>query len=111
MKKKKLKGMTLMEVIVAMVVMAICGSLLVEACVCVVTNTRTARTVISKVDEQATDVENRQASITAYEEGATLNIEYNGHPGNIVIDKFEAPTTQVAEDQKSGNLKYFRVHE
>lgn len=110
MKKKKLKGMTLMEVIVAMVVMAICGSLLVEACVCVVTNTRTARTVISKVDEQSTDVENRRSSITPYEEGATLHIEYNGHDGNIAIDKFEAPTVQTPEEQKSGNLKYFRVH-
>lgn len=109
MKKKKLKGMTLMEVIIAMVVMAICGSLLVEACVCVVNNTRTARRVTSKVDEQAADIANRPAHITAYEEGDNLHLSYGGETGDIVIDKFEAPTTQPADEQKADNLKYFRA--
>lgn len=107
-KKKALKGMTLMEIIIAMLVMVICGAILVEACVSVVTNTRTARTVISKVDEQAAVIENRPSTVTAYEEGASLSISYNGASGNpILIDKFEAPTTQVAEQSRSGNLKYF----
>ncbi len=107
MKKKKLKGMTLMEIIIAMVIMTICGMLLVEAAVCVVNNTRTARRVTSKVDEQAADVANRPTHITAYEEGDTLRLEYGGEHGDIVIDKFEAPTTQVSEEQKADNLKYF----
>ena len=109
MKKKKLKGMTLMEIIIAMVVMAICGSLLVEACVCVVNNTRTARRVTSKVDEQASDVVNRPPAITAYEEGANLHLSFGGSSGDITIDKFEAPTTQVSDEQKAGNLKYFKA--
>ncbi len=107
-KKKTLKGMTLMEIIIAMLVMVICGAILVEACVSVVTNTRTARTVISKVDEQAPAIENRPAAITAYETGDSLSISYNGAPGQpIPIDKFEAPTTQVSDQEHSGNLKYF----
>ncbi|MDO5148948.1 MAG: prepilin-type N-terminal cleavage/methylation domain-containing protein [Oscillospiraceae bacterium] len=104
-KKKKLKGMTLMEVIIAMVVMVICASMLVEAAICVVNNTRTARTVIVKVDEQAPGVENRTVG-TPYETGAVLQLQYNG-VHTIPVDKYEAPTTQVSDIQKSGNMKYF----
>lgn len=108
MKKKKLKGMTLMEVIIAMVIMAICGSLLVEACVCVVNNTRTARRVTSKVDEQATVIENRPDEVTAYQEKDTIELKMGAQPAvTMVVDKFEAPTTQVSEEQRAGNLKYF----
>lgn len=108
MKRFKLKGMTLMEVIIAMVVMVICASILVIGATAVVNNTRTARHVITKVDEQAPDVENHPAAITAYETGAALNISFNGAAGNAIpIDKFEAPTTQVSSDQACGNLKYF----
>lgn len=107
-KKRKLKGMTLMEVIIAMVVMAICGSLLVEACVCVVTNTRTARRVTGKVDEEAPVVENRPAAVTAYEERDTISLSLNGGtPVNMTVDRFRASSTQAPEEQRADDLKYF----
>lgn len=110
MKIKKLKGMTLMEIIIAMTVMVICGTILAMACVSVVNNTRTARHVTTKVNEQATVVENRDPSITAYQEADQLHFQIHGGSAaaDIGIDKFEAPTTQAPEDQRSGNLRYFR---
>jgi len=110
MKKKSLKGMTLMEIIIAMTVMVICGTILAMACLSVVNNTRTARHVTTKVNEQATVVENRDPSITAYREADQLHLEIRGGGGSadIGVDKFEAPTTQSPDEQNSGNLRYFR---
>ncbi len=103
--KKKLKGMTLLEIIVAMVVMVICATMLVEAAICVINNTKTAKTVIVKVDEQAPAVENR-AVVTAYETNAVLQLRFN-NVYTVPIDKYEAPTTQPSEEQRAGNMKYF----
>ena len=102
--------MTLMEIIIAMTVMVICGTILAMACVSVVNNTRTARNVTSKVNEQATVVENRDPSITAYREAdpLQLRISTGGGSASIGIDKYEAPTTQTPDDERSGNLRYFR---
>lgn len=105
MKKKKLKGMTLLEVIIAMVVMVICATLLVQSAVSVVYNTRTARNVISKVDEQASPVENRTVP-TAYVTGDKIKLTYNG-TYYVAVDKYEAPTTQAPDHERSGNMKYF----
>lgn len=110
MKIKKLKGMTLMEIIIAMTVMVISGTILAMACLAVVNNTRTARHVTTKVNEQATVVENRDPSITAYQEANQLHFQIDGGTASadIGIDKYEAPTTQAPEDEMSGNLRYFR---
>jgi prepilin-type N-terminal cleavage/methylation domain-containing protein len=110
MKKKSLKGMTLMEIIIAMTVMVICGTILALACMSVVTNTRVARHVTTKVNEQATVVENRDPSITAYHEADQLNFQIHGGgaSANIGVDKYEAPTTQSPDEENSGNLRYFR---
>lgn len=104
MKKKKLKGMTLMEIIIAMVVLVICATMIVQAAVIVVNNTRTARTVIVKVDEQSPVIENRNVPVP-YETNAVLELE-GGF--TVPIDKYEAPTTQASESQRAGNMKYFR---
>lgn len=111
MKKRFFKGMTLMEIIIAMTVMVICGTILAMACVSVVNNTRTARHVTSKVNEQATVVENRDPAITAYRESDPLHLQIDGGGGSadINIDRYEAPTTQSPDDERSGNLRYFRA--
>ena len=101
--------MTLMEVIIAMVVMVIASSLLVVSAVSIINNTRTARRVVNKVNEQAPVVEN-EAVVSAYvtEEELKLQIVGAAAEYTLKVDKFEAPTTQAPEDERSGNLRYFK---
>ena len=98
-KKKTFKGMTLMEVIIAMVVMVIASSLLVVSAVSIINNTRTARRVVKN-----------EAVVSAYvtEEELKLQIVGAAAEYTLKVDKFEAPTTQAPEDERSGNLRYFK---
>ena len=52
-RKKTLKGMTLMEIIIAMVVLVIISSLIAEAGVGVVNNVRASKSVIENVNYQS----------------------------------------------------------
>lgn len=108
-KKKTFKGMTLIEVIIAMVVMVVASALLVLGAVSIINNTRTARRVVNKVNEQAPVVEN-EAVVSAYVTGENLELQIVGaaEEYTLQVDKFEAPTTQAPEDERSGNLRYFR---
>lgn len=107
MKKKKLKGMTLMEIIIAMAVMIIIAGILVESAVAVVNNVRISKNVVSTVNVQAPEVENRDVA-TPYVTGDVINLTGAGlRPANIAVDKYEATVTLPAGEQRSGNMKYF----
>lgn len=112
-KNKKFKGMTLLEVIVAMVVMVIISSMLVLCASSVLNNRKTARTVITTVNNQAPDVEKRRIA-TPYAKDDVLNLQYNGAAFTIPVDKYQADPVLSDEngvtlEPKSGNLKYFEV--
>ncbi len=107
MKKKKLKGMTLMEIIVAMAVMIITAGILVECGVAVINNMRVSRTVITTVNQQAPEVENRSVA-DPYVTGDTIRLSGAGlRSCNVMIDKYEATVTMAPDEQRSGNMKYF----
>lgn len=107
MKKKKLKGMTLMEIIVAMAVLIITSGILVECGVAVVNNVRVSRTVVTTVNQQAPEIENRRVA-TPYAADNTIHLSGAGLPGvDIHVDKYEATVTMAPDEQRSGNMKYF----
>lgn len=108
MVSRKISGMTLIEVIVAMAVMAVAATMLILGAVSVINNTKTARTVVKTVNEQAPQVEN-MAVTAPYETGMALKFEYKACTGTVVVDKYQAPppVSMSESDMKSGNLKYF----
>lgn len=123
--KKKLKGMTLLEVIIAMVVMVIGASLLVESAVSIINTTKTSRTVVNQVNSQAPNVENKIIvdSVEMTSVPNSIGIECGGVTGALEVKKYHAPAvTTIVEgvdeggnpvssvktiDPKSGDLKYF----
>ena len=107
MNKKKLKGMTLMEIIIAMAVLIIIAGILVESAVAVVNNVRVSKSVVRTVNIQAPEVENRDV-LTPYVTGDVINLTGDGlSPANISVDKYEATVTLPDGEQRSGNMKYF----
>lgn len=107
MKKKKLKGMTLMEIIVAMAVMIITAGILVECGIAVVNNVRVSKTVVRTVNQQAPEIENK-AVPSPYIEGDAISLSGAGlTPCTIPVDKYQATVTLSPDEQRSGNMKYF----
>lgn len=123
--KKKLKGMTLLEIIIAMVVMVICGTLIAETCVGVINNIKTSRTVINTVNSQSSGVVRKDELGSVEMTGAsnTIGISCGGTSGSLNVKKYEAPvpkevvithdeegneiSTEREIETKSGNLKFF----
>lgn len=123
--KKKLKGMTLLEIIIAMVVMVICGTLIAETAVGVINMTKTSRTVINTVNSQCANVERRDSVGSVEMTGASgsISISCGAESGNLNVKKYHAPAvTEIVVstdeegntvsssreiDAKSGDLKYF----
>lgn len=114
-RKRPLKGMTLMEVIIAMVVLVILASLCVEAAVGIISNVRTSKSVVQKVNYQSSFVTARSGSSSG-----TLSFKLVDDKGseiladeeNISVNIFEAPVDPAGKYKdydKAGNLKYF-VH-
>lgn len=123
-RKKTLKGMTLMEIIIAMVVLVIISSLIAEAGVGVVNNVRASKSVIEKVNYQSkyitghstkfdaigydgsgdeipveTDMKKTSISFQLYDKtGAQIGQKVNA-------DVYEAPGMDVAYDYKDGTYK------
>lgn len=108
----KLRGMTLLEVIVAMVILVIGTTMVATGASSVVQNVRTSRHVVSKVNEQVGAVENRRVAGARMDDTGALvtghiHLSYAGTPGDLFVEQFDAPTTQVPADQRVGDLKYF----
>lgn len=123
--KRKLKGMTLLEIIIAMVVMVICGTLIAETAVGVINMTKTSRTVINTVNSQCANVERRDSvgSVEMTGGSDSISISCGATSGSLDVKKFHAPAvTEIVVstgedgseissareiDSKSGDLKYF----
>lgn len=114
LKKKKLKGMTLLEVIVAMVVLIFVSVILVQCAVAVVKSVRTSRVVVKKVNAQTSSVENRIIT-TPDADSASLVLTFDGKTYDpIPLEKHTADSSESAVDipeaeQRCGDLKYFVI--
>jgi len=115
--KKHLKGMTLLEVVIAIAVFAIAATLLVEAGLSVIYNVKSSRNLVKKV--------NYQSKIVAYkpDSGSSdivstgtmdLKLSTDGFTDikTIEVKKYQAITEKDADkkpiyEDVAGNLKFF----
>ena len=115
--KKTLKGMTLLEVVIAIAVFAIAATLLVEAGLSIIYNVKSSRNLVKKVNFQSKIVACKPdaGSSDIVSTGTMiLNISADGVTGitPIEVNKYEAITetdddgNAVYEDV-AGNLKFF----
>lgn len=114
--KKSLKGMTLLEIIIAMVVLVIISTLIAEAGVGVVNNVRASKSVIEKVNYQSKyisghsktykDVDGNEQNMNKTSLSFQLQDTAGGNLGNpISADVYESPGMDVAFDYKDGTYK------
>lgn len=115
--KKVLKGMTLLEIIISMVILVIISTLVAEAGSGVVTNVRTSKSVIEKVNYQSryisasekkyTDVDGNEKDLNKSTVSFRLSDATSGSAlGNpISADVYEAPGMEDAIDYKDGTYK------
>jgi len=114
--KKHMKGVTLLEVVIAIAVFAIAATLLVEAGLSVIYNIKSSRNLVKKVNYQSKIVASKPASDSddIVETGTMkLKLSTDGYADiNIEVNKYEAITetddegNSVYEDV-AGNLKFF----
>ena len=107
--KKKLKGMTLLEVVVAIAVFAVAATLLVEAGLSVIYNVRSSKNLVKKVNYQSKIVAARpdpgvDSDITEVGD-MVLSLDAVGFSGAPVLSVKGYPV-ELYEDV-AGNLKYF----
>ena len=103
-KKLSLKGMTLMEVIIAIAVMAILGMIVAMAGVSAIYNLRIAKNVS---DKNAVQSPYASAKIGADPTGQ-MTIVLDGGTVNLTVDTFEVKENETTGD-RVGNYRYFEV--
>lgn len=101
-KKKSLKGMTLMECIVAIAVLGALGMLVVLGAVSAVSNMRAAHSVSEKNAAQSPYASSK---LNANSTGS-MTFYLDGTDGHMTVDKFEVQQHQSTDD-KVGNYRYF----
>lgn len=106
-KKKSLKGMTLMECIIAVAVLAALGMLVVVGGVSAVTNLRAAHSVSEKNAVQSGFASARMENAST--NTGTMHIYLDGNTANHVdVNKYEVKENESSDD-KVGNYRYFEL--
>lgn len=114
----KLKGMTLVEVIVALAVFTIMASLLVTACMSVSKSIVRTNRLVREINIQAPLAENRASSSTKVEKMTALpnTIVIKSKSGvtlvdSIVIDNYHVKNSgEHGSDTVSGRFKFFEYN-
>lgn len=114
----KLKGMTLVEVIVALAVFTIMASLLVTACMSVSKSIVRTNRLVREINIQAPLAENRASSSTEVEKMTALpnTIVIKSKSGvtlvdSIVIDNYHVKNSgEHGSDTVSGRFKFFEYN-
>lgn len=107
--KKKLKGMTLVEVLVALAVFAVMSSLLAGACAWVTSIIKKTDKINKKVSIEAPMVEVKATNCVTEIPNANIGIEANGTTVTVIGDVIAA-TDDSHIDDDTGNLKYFKAN-
>lgn len=102
--KLSLKGMTLMEVIIAIAVMALIGMIVAMAGVSAIHNLRIAKNVS---DKNAAQSPYASAKIGADPTGQ-MTLDLNGGAGHLTVDTFEVKVNETTGD-RVGNYRYFEI--
>lgn len=101
-KKSKVKGFTLIEVVVALAIFAIAATLLVQGALSVIYNVRCSRNLVKKVNYQSGIVANKNESMTQDIGPMDIKLEMTGVSQTITVDRHAA----IIEVDADGNPKY-----
>lgn len=117
MKDKKLKGMTLVEIIVALAIFTIMATLLVTACICVTKSVTHTNRMVKKINYQAPAAENVSLDVYDATMAPTGKVDKESTTWNFNISAGGSAYKQVViqgytvrketGDTSSGDFKYF----
>lgn len=110
--KKKLKGMTLVEVLVALAVFTIISALLASAVAGVCNIVRKTDRLNKKISDEAPQAEQRNggALVTKPDGSAdSMEIVINGNTYTVPVEKYVVTDEKGIDD--GGDFKYFEVQE
>lgn len=110
--KKKFKGMTLVEVLVALAVFTIISALLASAVAGVCNIVRKTDRLNKKISDEAPKAEQRNGgSLVTQPGGSTdsMEIVINGNAYTVPVEKYVV--TDVSGIDEGGDFKYFEVSE
>lgn len=107
-KRRSLKGMTLVEVVVSMLLIVILAAMLVTAVTSAVLHMRTAKKVSDKTATQAPYAASH--SVGEADGTMVLSFKHGVAEGNMTVDKYYIKQGESI-DEKSGNFRYFEYVE
>lgn len=102
--KKSLKGMTLMEIIVAMVIFSVTALILVQGAIASYKSTSQTRELVKKINYQA-PIADRMPEVSTYDvENIQVQV-VGGGSHNFDVKKYEVEPAETG--QPAGNFRYF----
>lgn len=102
--KKKLKGMTLVEVLVALAVFSVISALLASACAGVCNIVRKTDRLNKKISDEAPKAEQRQGTTLPPD---TIEIAIGGSIYTVPVEKYVVDDSTGIDD--GGDFKYFEA--
>lgn len=106
----KLKGMTLVEVLVALAVFTIISALLASACAGIITIVRKTDRLNKKISNEAPDAEMKKGSVVTDVDGSnkefSMVIEVNGARYEVVGNQYKTVDSENNYEE-GGDFKYF----
>lgn len=109
--KKKLKGMTLVEVLVALAVFTIISALLASAVAGVCNIVRKTDRLNKKISDEAPQAEQRNGELVTQPDGSadSMEIVINGKSYTVPVKDYVVTDSSGIDD--GGDFKYFEVSE
>lgn len=110
--KKKLKGMTLVEVLVALAVFTIISALLASACAGICNIVRKTDRLNKKISNEAPEAEQRNGgALVTQPDGSTdsIEIKIGDKTYTVPVEKYVVTDESGIDD--GGDFKYFEVSE
>lgn len=104
---KKFKGMSLLEIVVAMAVLMIIALMLVVGCQSAVTNARISKTVSDKCATQAPVASTHNADDADRTEMKIKLTSDKGGSGDMNVYSYEVKDGEDTTKDRSGNYRYF----
>lgn len=105
--KKSLKGMTLIEIIIAMTLLIVVATMLVSGAYSAVANMRAAQKVASKTATQAPYADNHKNADSDGTISININVVGGGKSNTFNVDAYHVKDVGNDTDNYVGNYRYF----
>lgn len=114
-KKRKLKGMTLMEIIVSMVIFSVSALILVQGAISVYNSTRKTKHLVQKINYQAPTADlmvvpdpTNTALVTNSLSQVQIAVKGSANKYTVNVQGVEVVPDPIVSNQPAGNFKYFK---